>query len=57
MLTYIMSAAETTEYIGVEMKWGGVSALSTGVYTATLYVMVNRVKGDYVPPHALASLG
>jgi hypothetical protein len=43
----VRSAAKTTEYIGVEMKQGEctVSALSAGPYTATLYVMVNRLKG------------
>jgi hypothetical protein len=32
-------------YIGIERNRGSVSALSAGAYTATLYVMVNIVKG------------
>ncbi len=48
----------TTDYIGIEMKLGEcVSALSAGAYTATLYVMVNIVKGVGVHPPTLTSLG
>jgi hypothetical protein len=33
-------------HIGVEEKWGSVSALSAGAVTKTLLEMVDRVKGE-----------
>ncbi len=46
-----------SEYIGVEMNRVSVSALSAGAYTATLYVMVNRVKWGGREPPTLTSMG
>ncbi len=49
----VQGRVDTTEYIKGRDEIGGVylSAFSAGTYTATLYMMVNRVKGGGRAPH------
>jgi hypothetical protein len=49
--------ASSTEFLEVEMRQGRVSALSARAYTATLYVMVNKVKEGGLAPLTLTILG
>ncbi len=47
----------TESYRGRGEIGGSVSVLSAGVYTATLSVIINKVKKGRCAPHTLASQG